>query len=366
MIASCPRQRVTVVGAGAAASALAARIARCGHAVTVSSRPGERLTAIRASGAVRLQEPSGVERVVPVDVVTDDLAGAVNGADVVVTAISSDKQAEVLSRVGYLLGGRIVVLVPGHTGGAWAVATALTRAGCAVPHLVEVPLPFVCRSPEPAVTHVLQEKASVAIASLPAAGAAAAKAQLERLGIPVSCTLTPLEAGLRNMTTVFQPALMLCNAARIDAASAFRIYRDGATPAVGRLFSALDAERLRVGAAYGLSLPTAAAWLGDAYGAKGATLDETIRAVPGYAQVQAPVSLQHRFLREHMATGLVPLRALAEVFEVPVPIVDAVIDLAGVLLGEDLRATGRTVARIAPDGLDRQALQRWFTGEAQL
>lgn len=340
---------VTVVGAGASGLALAARAALRGHAVTIANRPGPRIDAL-ASGRLVLTEPDGTRHTVAVSA-TPDVAAAVRGAPVVILAVGSSHQSETLCAVGDALSpDQVVLLVPGHTGGAWCASAAIRAGGHPVPRLAEMPLPFVCRQSGPAQIAILQDKAEVHLgADLP--DRAAARAAAEQLGFPITHECGLLEAGMRNTTAVLQPVLLLANLTRVDRAETFTIYREGVGPALGRLAAALDAERLAVAAAYGLAPPSLADWLRHAYGATGRELHELVASVPGYARVVAPTEVRHRFLVEHVETGVVPLAELGALAGVATPRSSAVIELASAATGLPLRETGRTLRRLLPPGV---------------
>lgn len=336
---------VTVLGTGAAATALAGRAAGRGHRVRMWGRPGERLTRIAKTGELTVREPCRGPVRSRCVYVGDDLARAVSAAEVVVVAVSSTALAEVVERCsGSLRDDQFVFLVPGHSGGLWTAQDAIARAGTAQPTVGETFLPFVCRSGEPGEATILQDKREVPLSVAPPARQEHALEHARGLGWPVTEIRTPLEMVFQNMTVVFQPALMVCNSARVEAGEHFRIYDEGATPGVARLLAALDRERLGVAEAYGVRGPTAAEWLRQSYGAEGDDLGELLRSVPGYRGIGAPASLDHRFLREHVQAGLVPVGRMARAAGVPTPMIDAVVELASALLGEDLRAGGRDLS----------------------
>ena len=61
------------------------------------------------------------------------------------------------------------------------------------------------------------------------------------------------------------------------AEKAYKFYADGVTPAVARLYEAINAERVAVAAALGASVPTLADWFDRVYGVREMTLVETCR-----------------------------------------------------------------------------------------
>ncbi|MFB6836995.1 NAD/NADP octopine/nopaline dehydrogenase family protein [Streptomyces sp. NPDC056361] len=353
--------RVAVLGAGAAGLALAGRIALAGNHVTVANRSIGRLRELRRRGAITIEQPDGSRAEAGADV-ADVPVDAVRAAQVVVLAVNSDAQPEVVvSLAPVLRADHVLFLIPGHSGGAWAVTAALAGSGDPSHALmVECPLPFVCLSTGEASVRILQDKADLALAAWPRAGEGSAVDIAVRMGFAPTGVIDVLTAGLSNMSAVFHPALMLGNCARIETGERFPIFASGATPSVGALFAAVDAERRAVAAVYGVSVPSAADWLRNCYGSTGTTLDELIAATPGYRDFPSPGSVDHRFLREHVTAGLVPLAELARAAGMRTPVSDALIVLASVVLGTDLRVTGRNLEALLPPDVPTSAACSYF------
>ncbi len=122
-----------------------------------------------------------------------------------------------------------------------------------------------------------------------------------------------LHTGLNNMGDIFHPALTILNAARIESTGGdFQFYIDGVTPAVARVLEVLDRERVTVAAAVGIRAQTAQEWLKMAYDASGADLYEAIHNQTGYYGINAPSTLNHRYIFEDVPMSLVPIAARAD------------------------------------------------------
>jgi opine dehydrogenase len=144
----------------------------------------------------------------------------------------------------------------------------------------------------------------------------------------------------------------------------FLFYREGFTPAVGRVTAAVDAERLAVANALGIpaipfldifyeaGLTTAAAReAGDiARACEDSEPNKTIRAPP---------RLDHRYIHEDVGYGLVPMAALGPLAGVATPTMDALIQLASVALGVDYARDGLTLERLGLAGKSPAELARF-------
>jgi opine dehydrogenase len=78
---------------------------------------------------------------------------------------------------------------------------------------------------------------------------------------------------------------------------------------------------------------------------------------PGFLGIRAQSKLDHRYLTEDVGYSLVFLSDLAARLGVPVPAIDAVIEIASVVLARDFRGEGpRTLERLGLGGLSRDEL----------
>jgi len=169
-----------------------------------------------------------------------------------------------------------------------------------------------------------------------------------------------LHTGLNNMGAIFHPALTLLNAGRIESTRGeFQFYIDGATPSVALVLEALDRERVTVAAALGIRARTGLEWLKMAYDATGATLHEAIHNQPGYYGIQAPATLNHRYITEDVPMSLVPIGALGQRYGVSVHAVDSIIRLACIVHRTDYWRRGRTLDKLGIEQLSVDEVTRY-------
>jgi opine dehydrogenase len=133
------------------------------------------------------------------------------------------------------------------------------------------------------------------------------------------------------------------NAGRIETTRGeFQFYIDGVSPSVARLLEVLDRERVTVAASLGIRARTALEWLQMAYSASGSDLYEAIHNQPGYYGIQAPPTLNHRYITEDVPMSLVPIAALGERYGVSVRGMESIIRLACIIHRTDYWRRGRT------------------------
>jgi opine dehydrogenase len=347
---------VAILGAGAGGAAAAVELTAAGHDVALWNRSPATLAPLRAAGGIRHEGVLG-DGFTSVARVTVDLAEALEGADVALVCLPSlahDAVADALVAAGAELP---VVLNPGHTGGALHLAARMREAA---PPLAELStLTYVARKPAEDAVRVTGKAGRVRAACLPGWEAA----------LDWACRLYPaavrerdvLATGLANVNLVLHPPGAVLAAAWVEAtAGAFRFYADGTTPAVARVISALDAERLRVARAFGHELDPlldemAAIGTVDPAAAAG-DLRAAIAGGEANRTIQAPDSLRHRYYAEDFGYGLLPFCVLAEIAGVAVPTAQALLALADTFVEGGVAADGLGADRLDLTSADADAL----------
>lgn len=162
--------------------------------------------------------------------------------------------------------------------------------------------------------------------------------------------------GLTNMNAMLHVANCVGNVGRIESGATFKFYAEGVTPAVARVYEALDAERLALAERLGVEIPDMPEWIDRVYGVREPTLIETFQRLTydplgPYRNTPTPASLSHNYVAEDVPTGLIPMAALAKAAGVATPTADGLIHLASTMAGRDFAAAGRTIDRLGLTGM---------------
>jgi opine dehydrogenase len=356
--------RYTVIGAGHGGKSMAAHLAIMGFTTTLFNRTPERVAPIIKRGGLDLEcndgGPCGFGRL---HCITSNYGEALADADIVMVVTPSSAHREVAAACApHLVDGQVIILNPGRTCGAIEFAKVLADHGCHADVTVAEAGTFIyaARSDGPAQARIFRIKEAVPLAALPATRTARV---LELL-----CPAYPqfidggnvLKTSLDNMGAIFHPALTLLNAGWIEATHGnFQFYIQGVTQSVSHVLAALDRERVTVAAALGIRAQTALEWLRMAYDASGDNLDEAIHNQPGYYGIQAPPTLNHRYIFEDVPMSLVPIAALGQRYGVAVQGMDSIIRLACVIHRTDYWRRGRTLDKLGITNLSVSELVRY-------
>lgn len=357
---------IGIIGAGPGGLRLSAHLGLAGHRLRLNDIKDAPLAAVRERGGLDVEQLDGSPwGFAPVALATTELAGTVDGAELIVVVSGGNTQPGVARALAPLLrAGQLVLLIQGNTGGALVVRRELDRAGCrAEIDLAEMDsYPYAMRRPGPARFRRTTEKRWLQVAAFPAARTPAVVARLKPLFPQVVAAPDVLHTSLTNMNAMLHVANCISNAARIERGGGYLFYGEGVTPAVARLYEAIDAERVAVARALGAEVPGLAEWFGRVYGVRESRLVETIQALStradgAYVDNKAAGTLDHKYVIEDTPTGLMPIRELGAAAGVATPAIDALVKVAQTMLGTDFAAEARTLERMGLAGRDAQAIR---------
>ncbi len=356
---------VAIVGAGIGGVYLAAQLGTLGAKLRLTDLDDTRLAEIRAHGGLDV-EANGKTIFAAVERVTTDLAEAVSGADVIAVCTGGTYQESVARGLAPLLrDGQIILLIQGNTGGALTFRRALDAAGCgAEVDIAEMDnYPYSCWRVSPTHIKPIVMKKGLQIAAFPGNRIDAVFARLGPLFPGAVARATIASTSFMNANAMLHVANCVANAGKIDRGEGYKFYAEGVTPAVARLYQAINAERVAVAAALGARVPILEDWFALTYGVRGATLSETCQLLTTnsdgpYQATGTPKSWDHKYIAEDVPVGLMPMRALGEAIGVPTPAIDAVIKLAQTLAGSDFAKDARTLDRMGLAGMDVGQIKR--------
>ncbi|MCB2178540.1 NAD/NADP octopine/nopaline dehydrogenase family protein [bacterium] len=369
---------ITVIGAGHGGKAMAAHLGLMGANVTLYNRTSMKLDAIRLRGGISLTSeqgnPQGFGKLCKV---TDNMREALEASRLIMVVVPAFAHKEIAEKMApWLRDDHIVVLNPGRTFGAMAFSLELRKHGCPAKLILAEAQTFVyaSRSIGPAQAFIHRIKDAVPLAAYPATYTDEVLEVLSPYYPQFIDGKTVLETGLNNIGAVFHPTITLANTGRIESTGGkFDFYTDGVTPTVAKMMEAIDRERMRVGKALGVQLISACAWLDLAYASRGEDLHQAIHNQPGYRGIQAPGTLNHRYIKEDIPMSLVPMASLGRKLGIRVRGMESIIRLACIAHDVDYWQIGRTmeslqIKDLSPEEILAQAVglpKRYISSEMQ-
>ena len=342
-----------IVGGGNGGLAVCAYLGMKGYRVRLLTHANETIEAIDEQGGVRVSgKMVGLGKV---EFAGNDPNKVFAGATIIMIILPAPIHEAALEQIGpYLEPGQLVILHPGMTLGAVACQHTLRRVDaevCGLTIAEAQTLIFACRKDGPASVVIHGVKNSVPLAALPIQST---HSVLDAIGsaFPQFCkSESTLATGLGNINAVIHPAPTLLNCARLEHPEPWTYFHDGLSPLIGSFLERIDAERLAVGRAFGMQLPSLVQTYRTLYQTCGESLHEILQSIEPYKAFPGPHGIDTRYLHEDIPFGLVPMASMARLSGTPCEHVEATINLASLLLGIDHWQEGRTLARLGLESL---------------
>ena len=370
-------KKIAVIGAGNGGHAMAAYKTLDGFEVSLFELPRfeNNIRHVLDTGHITIEWPSRKETVT-VHHVTTDIATALRGAEivfVVVPAFGHKTMAEACAP--YVEDDQIIILMPG-SGGSLEFANIFKAQGVDKDILLCecCTLPYGARLAKPGHVLIHIEAVTLPTGVFPAHRTDEAIARLQEVYPVIVPTANVLEAAINNPNPIVHPAATLLSATRIEySGGEFYLYKEGMTPAVARVYEALEQERLALLDRLGLKLYHFAS-----LEARGYNLGETVEechnrilntsldaafgadSIEEGIQMKGPASMQDRFVTEDVPYGLVLLSTLGKLLDIPTPISDAIINLSGTINRIDYWAQGRGVNELGLGGMSLEQIRTFL------
>lgn len=354
--------KVAVLGSGNGGCGVAFDWAQHGHEVRLfdfEEFPAN-VEAVEANGGIR--SAGQLEGWADTVYAGHDIGRALDGAELVF-AVGPAYSTEPIAAVAapHLRPGQRIVICPSACAGSLVFKRSLGLSHEDGTYNIGETntLPYAVRVTEPGTIHVfLKLRAGLLVAATPHSGTDALRRTLEEVYPGITSARSVLQTTLQNGNPVIHPAVTLLNAALIERTSgAFNFYEDGVTDAVGRLIEGVDRERLALAEHLGLTVqsdPTLGAIQGYMEQENYTTGYST---APGFRGIRAQSKLDNRYLTEDVGYSMVFLVDLARQLGVPTPVMDAVIEIASVVLARDFRGEKkRTMATLGLSDYSREQL----------
>lgn len=354
-------KKIAVLGAGSGGRMCAADLGSMGYEVALFSREISRVAGILEHGEIEVldidSKPSGIKG--KVTLVTDNIAEAVRGAQVILNPIPYTSCEEYARLVAPHLEENQIVVYLGKGGACLTWAKVLKELGIKKKvYLADTnTLPYGASKIGSHQVRLENRTQNLILASFPGKDIDYVTSRVEKLftkehGYEIRKGQNAVDSILVDYNAITHTPPMICNAARIFSGDkSFHLFGKEENPLpVVRIIERIDRERMA---------------LGEKLGLKQYTLEEEIMMVkwnpnqetyvlPLYDAIhtpflevcEGPFTLEARHLAEDIPYGLVTFSSLGKMLGVPTPVSDAIVTLAEVLLDKDYRTKGRTAENL--------------------
>jgi opine dehydrogenase len=351
--------RIAVLGGGNGSYAAAADLAERGHEVRLWRRDAAAFAPVLESGALLLTDHRG-RRPVRLGLATRSLAEALSGAALILAPVPAFGQVELARALApCLTTGQVVFLPPGSFG-SYAMAQVLAEAGsrAEIAFAETGTLPYLTRKHGPAEVAITTRASRLPTGVFPSRLATRALDTIRQAYSAVEPVEDALSAALMNAGPIIHPPLILMNAGPIEHFPHWDIHNEGTQPAIRRVTTALDAERVALREALGYGpphFPLADHYESDRWMYGNLAHDKLV----GSGDWRERIDLTgHRYMREDVAYGLAFLVSLAAWAGLSCPVARGLLAIGSAVCGADFAAGPRTLPALGLDRLDRAGLRR--------
>ncbi len=352
---------IAVLGGGNGSIAAAVDLTEQGHRVRFWRRNAQAQEVLQAAdNTLTLKDFAGT-RPVQIAVVTSDIGEAVQGAELIVCPTPATAQADIAAALGpHLADGQVVFLPPGSFG-SWIMAQAVRASGNSadVSWAEAGTLPYLTRLHGADTIAITTRATRLPSGVYPLCNADHAHRILAQAYPSVEPAGDALSGALMNAGPIIHPPLITMNAGPIEHFDHWDIHNEGTQPAIRRVTSRLDAERMAVREALGYAAPHFP--LADHYDPEG---EEWMYGNAAHEKLtdsgdwrENLILTEHRYMREDVAVGLALLVSVADWAGVPAPTATGLLALGSAICDDDFRQTGRTFENLGLSGLSVDDLQ---------
>jgi len=225
--------------------------------------------------------------------------------------------------------------------------------------------PYVCRKTGPDSAIIWGEVTGLGLGVLPATQTDRVLRAMEPLSRGIGPHPDVAAGGLSSINPVIHPAGVLMNAGRIEySRGEFYFYEEGVSPSVAKVVTQVDGERLQIGRALGHDLtPVHEAFHDAGFGPSG-DLWSTIKGSLMLTRLKAPGNLESRWLTEDIPYGSAAWVSIARQYGIDTPLMNGLIDIGSVVMGQDGWTSGRGVEKLGIAGMSQEELRTFLqTGQ---
>ena len=362
--------KFAILGTGNSGQTYAADIAIKGYSVNLAemSEFEENLKAIDKKGGIEISgdASNGFARL---NMVTTDLKKAIKGVDIIIiggSAFAHEPFSKAL--MNDFEDGQFIFFTSNF--GALRFNKWKKEAGVTtdVTPVESMSLLYATRALEPGLVSCIGVKDRLHVAALPGRRTKAFLNKVQEIFPQFVTADNVWFTSVNNLNPIIHPPMVLFNAGRIESTGGkgWNLYADGATESVTKVMMAMDQERMslinRI-SKEGIPIKNAFKILYETYAVGKKTLSETLRQSPihGNPAFPAPPAIDTRYITEDLPFGLAAWASIGRMWHLPTPSIDAMLEIASIMLGVNYIEDGLDVSDIGIDGMGPEEVKAAIT-----
>ena len=339
------KETVLVCGAGHQGLSMAAHLALNGVQVNLWNRSKSNIENIIKTKTIHCD--GTVCGNAKLNAVSSDISDVISNFIMVATPSTAHRDiAKLLAP--FVNDKMIVILNPGRTFGAIDFYNELKNLGVNnFPIIAETQtIIYTCRKTDSESANIIAFKNNVKLAAL--------KQRIPQcLDKYFSYCDSVGFTSFSNVGMILHCAPVLMNIGWIESNKVdFKYYYDGISTTIASFCEKLDSERIEIALKCGFEVDTVIEWLKKSYDIAGNDLYQCLQNNEAYRFIDAPPSLNTRYLYEDISNGLVPIEYIGKSLNIHTKAISTIIDLACMTVSYDFRKYGRQYSL--------RNIEKWF------
>ncbi len=345
--------QIAVIGAGNSGLAMAVYLKSFGHKVNLWNRSKATISDILLNNTITSE--GFINGSFKIDVVSTNIQEVIEDCDLIMITTPANSHQEIAELiVKTIKNNAVIVLNPGRTFGALEVENIFKRYFKNNIIIETQSIIFTCRKINKIYVRIYTIKDNIGFSGITKSKSLLAYSLLpECLRSKFTVVNSSLYTSLGNIGMILHVAPVLFNIGWIEFPEVkFKYYYNGITKTIARFLENLDKERIAVGKKLGVDLESVTEWIQRVYHVDALDLYSMLQKVDAYKEIDAPRSLEHRYLYEDVPMGLIPLEQIGIKLGIEMKCTTMLINLANEILNEDFRETGRNLKKLKLDELN--------------
>ena len=338
--------RIAVIGAGNSGLAMAAHLSKEGHQVILWNRSLATIEHLIQTKAIRCF--GAITGNIPIYHVTNQMKEALEDVNLVFITTPATAHRDLAQTIALNCNSNLtVILNPGRTFGALEFKQIFEayQQKFQLQVAEAQTIIYTCRKLDDDGVNILALKNDILLSAIQAQDTLpiirSLPLCLQEFYIPAK---SMIQTSIGNVGMILHCAPLLLNAGWTESSTnTYKYYYDGISPTISKFLEKIDEERIAVSKKLGCAVESIIEWFQRTYHITGETLYDCIQNNVSYHTIDAPSSLQHRYIFEDIPCGLVPLESVGIMLGLDMSSTSLIIDLASKLLNTNFRAIGRTV-----------------------
>lgn len=343
----------TIIGAGNGGQSLAGDLTLRGFKVSaIYDKNPEPIKEIQDRGGIKMSGPV-LEGFAPIEGATTDIRKAIESADVIFVAITSNYHKNLASDMApFVRADQTILIMPGYIGGSILFQNTFLKKGVKELPLVgeSLSFPYATRLIEPAHAGIKAKKVALPIAALPSSRNQEFLEIIQKAIPEVVLFPDSLSVGFNCTNPVSHVPYYLFNIGKVEAPTETEAdFHSWGTKTTNRIKEELDNERVSVGKALGLKMLSHKEIHDVMYHGKSYKPLEQKGDKLSSNAVQAP----DRFVDEDVPMGLVAISSFAKMINMPTPTTDMLINITNFIRQKEFEKEGRTLHYLGMDNVNK-------------